>query len=146
MPTIRRIVCPTDFSEPAARAVDYAADLARHFDAELLLVHVIPPSAYPLHNMANVAGFPNLRDELRRGVDGDMAEAKKRVGWPRVRTEVREGTPHDQILAAAADSGADLIVMATRGRSGLSHILLGSTAERVVRFAICPVLTMRAAE
>lgn len=144
MVSVKKILCPTDFSPPAARALDCATQLARHFDADLLLLHVVPPSAYPLRNLGTVTGFPNLREEIHKRVTDEMAALVGAVQGVRVRSEIAEGAPHDQILAAAAANGADLIVMATHGHTGLKHALVGSTAERVVRLSECPVLTLRA--
>lgn len=146
MPTIRSILFPTDFSAPATQALAQVVDYARAFGAKLVLLHVIPQSAYPLGNLVGIAGFPNLRDELGKAVQRDLAELKTHVpaGIP-VETHVREGVPHVQILECAKECGADLIAMATQGNTGLKHVLLGSTAERVVRMASVPVLTLRPA-
>lgn len=146
MPTIRSILFPTDFSAPAALALAQAVDFARAFGAKLVLLHVIPQSAYPIGNLASIAGFPNLRDELKKAVDRDLAELRKQVPAEiAVEMHVREGIPHMQILDCAKECGANLIAMATQGNTGLKHVLLGSTAERVVRMATVPVLTLRTA-
>ncbi len=147
MVSIRTILFPTDFSEPALHALDQAVEFAKCFGARLVLLHVIPQSAYPMRNLATVAGFPNLRDELKKAADRDLADLRaklpKELG---VEGAVREGVPHMQILECAQDVGADLIVMATQGNTGLKHVLLGSTAERVVRMSPKPVLTVRSAQ
>lgn len=147
MVSIRTILFPTDFSEPARHALDQAVAFARSFGARLVLLHVIPHSAYPMRNLATVAGFPNLRDELKKAADRDLAELRsqlpKELG---IEGAVREGIPHMQILECAQELGADLIVMATQGNTGLKHVLLGSTAERVVRMSQTPVLTVRCAQ
>ncbi|MGE3172665.1 MAG: universal stress protein [Planctomycetota bacterium] len=144
MPPVRSILCPTDFSEPAHAALAYAVDIAKAFGARITLLHVVQPTAYPLHNLASISGFPNLRDELKKGVDADMAQTRTRVPADlQVDAVVRDGVPHEEIIAAAAEHGCDLIVMATHGHTGLKHALLGSNAERVVRLSPCPVLTLR---
>lgn len=147
MASIRTILFPTDFSVPASRALDRAAEFARSLQCKLVLLHVIPQSAYPMRNLATVAGFPNLRDELKKAADRDLAELRNRL--PKdlsVDCRLREGIPHIQILECAQECAADMIVMATQGNTGLKHVLLGSTAERVVRMSAIPVLTIRATQ
>jgi nucleotide-binding universal stress UspA family protein len=144
MATVRKILCPIDFSKPSLGALQYGAELARAFGAELWLLHVVPMSAYPTQSFVSITGFPNLREEIRKRVDTEMNAARAAVGSGlRVQTAVREGIPHDEILAAAAETGCDWIVMATHGHTGLKHALVGSTAERVVRLSPIPVLTLR---
>ncbi len=144
MATIRTILFPTDFSAPAAHALERAVEFATTFGARLVLLHVIPQSAYPMRNLATVSGFPNLRDELKKAADRDLAELRAKLPTDmKVEGKVREGIPHMQILECAAECGADMILMATQGNTGLKHVLLGSTTERVVRMSPVPVLTMR---
>lgn len=144
MPSIRCILFPTDFSGPAEQALTQVVDYAQAFGAKLVLLHVIPPGAFPMRNLATVAGFPNLRDELKKACDRDLADLRAKVppSTP-VEVHVREGIPHMQILDCAKDCGADLIAMSTQGNTGLKHVLLGSTTERVVRMSPLPVLTLR---
>ena len=144
MTLFQRIVCPTDFSPTAARAVELATRLAGAAKAELVLLHVVPAINYPTRGLAIAGAFPNLEQEL-------IAQAKQRLEQEQVaangctlRREVRHGDPYEQILACARDAKADLVVLGTHGHTGLRHALLGSTAERVVRLAECPVLTVRA--
>jgi nucleotide-binding universal stress UspA family protein len=144
MTQIRRIVCPTDFSPTAGHALAYAAELARSFGAELLLLYVLPELNYPIRGLGMASAFPHLRDELHTRAKEQLAEVQKSLP-PGVRTsiELRDGAPHDMILACAKERGADMIVMGTNGHTGIKHALLGSSAERVVRLAECPVLTVR---
>lgn len=144
MVQIRRIVCPTDFSPTARHACDYAAELARSFGAELVLLHVIPELNYPTRSFGMAVAFPHLREELhQRSRDELAAEAKRFDPSLKVVTEVRDGISHEQVLDCAKAHQADLIVMGTHGHTGLAHMVLGSTAERVVRMADCPVMTVR---
>ncbi|HEU4420832.1 MAG TPA: universal stress protein [Planctomycetota bacterium] len=141
---IRRIVCPTDFSAPAGSAVEYAAEMARAFGAELLLLHVIPAMNYPLRSFGMAWPLPNLHEELRAHAAAELEKVKQGIApGVGVRTELRDGDAHAQVLACTKANDADLIVMGTQGHTGLRHALLGSTAERVVRLAECPVLTVR---
>jgi universal stress protein A len=140
----RKILVPHDLSEHASRALALAAELARVHRGELTVLHVIAP-------YQPVLGFPegvtwNLREEdiiasARRSLEEMVARALKGARVPRARCRVVLGDPLQRILAAARD--ADSIVIATAGRTGLSHLLIGSVAEKVVRHASVPVLTIR---
>ena len=144
MATVRRILCPIDFSPPSRAALRYAADLARDFGAALLLLHVMPPPTYPTSAFAAVTAFPSLQEQIRKRVDAGLAELRATVAASLpVEATVREGIPHDEIVAAAADNDCDLIVMAIHDRTGLKRVLHGSTVERVVRLSTIPVLTLR---
>ena len=140
----RRILVPHDFSEDASRALRVAADLAAAHRGRLTVLHAIVPF-YP------VAGFPpaeelawvpppNLEDDTRAKL---QALVRRILGRRKLRCECRVviAEPYQAILAAAGR--ADSIVMATVGRTGLSHLLIGSVAEKVVRHAPVPVLTIR---
>jgi universal stress protein A len=140
----RKILVPHDLSEHASRALALAAELARVHRGELTVLHVIAP-------YQPVLGFPegvtwNLREEdiitsARRSLEEMVARVLKGARAPRTRCRVVLGDPLQRILAAARD--ADSIVIATAGRTGLSHLLIGSVAEKVVRHASVPVLTIR---
>jgi universal stress protein A len=140
----RKILVPHDLSEHASRALALAAELARAQRGELTVLHVIAP-------YQPVLGFPegvtwNLREEdivtsARRSLEEMVARALKGARAPRTRCRVVLGDPFQRIIAAARD--ADSIVIATAGRTGLSHLLIGSVAEKVVRHASVPVLTIR---
>jgi len=147
---VNRIVCPTDFSPTSSRAVDYAATLADSLGAELVLLHVIPEMTYPLRSFGMSSSFPHLKEELheraRDALRDRIAEVHKKLPNVKARPELRDGESHEVVLACAKDEKADMIVMGTHGHTGLTHALLGSTAEKVVRMADCPVLTVRTPE
>ncbi len=136
----KKILCPVDFDDNSMAALDTAAELARDNDAVLYLMHVISvpltTTALPLEPYASVSTEP-AKLHLEKIV-------RERVGR-KVRHEivVKIGEPADQISAAAEDLDADLIVMATHGRSGVAHLFLGSVAEKVIRSAGRSVLTVR---
>ena len=144
MSLFHRIVCPTDFSPTAARAVDLATRMAVASGGELVLLHVVPAINYPTRGISIAAAFPQLEQELQAKAKERLDQQQIAAQGITVRREVRHGDPYDQILACARDGKADLIVLGTHGHTGLKHALLGSTAERVVRLAECPVLTVRA--
>jgi nucleotide-binding universal stress UspA family protein len=144
--TISRILVPTDFSEDATAAFQYALELARTFRAHVHLLHVIedPVAAGMWSSEVYTTEIAGLQIKLVR----DAEERLKREIPPdagRVSTEVRSGGATQQILDAARERDADLIVMGTHGRTGVAHVVMGSVAERVLRRAPCPVLTLRAA-
>jgi nucleotide-binding universal stress UspA family protein len=142
---VKRIVVPIDFSQTSAQALPYAVALAERFGAEIILLHVIPPVPLPL---------PFYVRRLLQKSAGRLAELSMDVQLSRLceeafdkempsRTLVRTGAPYDEISKAASSQGADLIILTTHGYTGLKHASLGSTAERVVRHATCPVLVVR---
>jgi nucleotide-binding universal stress UspA family protein len=148
MVQIRKIVCPVDFSPCADHAVDYAQDLAKQFDAELSLVHAYEdPAAYvtPVPMSGYVGPGAELLLELRKQLELRLEQCRANVEQKgvRVRAELLEGAPYRVVLDWAKDYGADLIVIGTHGHTGLTHALLGSVTERVVRMSECPVLTIR---
>jgi nucleotide-binding universal stress UspA family protein len=142
---ISRILVPTDFSTHADAALEYARELARVFDASLHLLHVVenPLVVGAWASDTHAAEITGLQATLVR----DSAERLTRLSedaadWMAVTTEVRTGAAADQILESAAERHIDLIVMGTHGRTGLAHLVMGSVAERVVRKAASPVLTL----
>jgi nucleotide-binding universal stress UspA family protein len=134
----RRILVPTDFSVSAERAWSLAQRLARTADAQLVLVHVISASASPLIRAgpASEAARKWAAEEL------EDCGGKARAQGLRVRVALRTGVAYREIVALAREDEVDLIVMATLGRGGIRRALLGSVADRVVRLAPCPVLTV----
>ena len=141
---IQRILVPIDFSAPAEKALRYAVSFARQFDAKITLIHVRPVPYYP----AEMGGIPTvfpINEPPAEKVQARLDAVVKRLVPPemRARTLLRVGAAYDEICKAARDAKVDLIVIATHGHTGLTHMLLGSTAERVVRHASCPVLVVR---
>lgn len=144
----RRILWPTDFSPVAKTALPYALDLAADAGAELVLLHVLtPPLTYAGPEIPG-ALWGELQQKNRAAAREELRRLAAQVEGPRVRvhTLLAEGVPFDQILRVAKRLRCDLIVLATHGRTGLGHVLMGSVAENVVRRAHCPVLTVRPAK
>ncbi|MEW6681484.1 MAG: universal stress protein [Nitrospirota bacterium] len=139
---ITTILVPTDFSEHSRPALSYAEMLAKTFDAKIVLVHVIDTVSFAVAESVQWTElYPRLAEKIQPMLDGLIRESERKgvsaVG------RVTEGVPYDQIVKAAEAANADLIVIGTHGRTGMRHVLLGSVAERVVRLAPCPVLTVR---
>jgi nucleotide-binding universal stress UspA family protein len=135
-----RILVPTDFSECAKRGFRFAVKLAREFKAELRLVHVINPHAYPFgdeYAALDAAQLISQASHIARKRMRDMGAKTK----ARYSVKIEHGSPARKICEAA-NQDTDLIVISTHGRTGLRHALIGSTAERVVRYARCPVLIL----
>jgi universal stress protein A len=140
--SIKKILAPTDFSAYSNEALDYAAELAQKFDAEIVVVHVIESMTYSVTDTFTVVDrlWPL---EKTAGALLDNAAERVRERGVAVKTRLATGDAADEILKAAADENADWIVMGTRGVTGVSRLLMGSVAEKVVRLAGCPVLTVR---
>ncbi len=145
---IVNILCPVDFSEPSREALHYAVDLAVQFGARLTLLNVYQIPGYALPEGVVIA-TPDVLTELVDSIEKQLdrwAEMARTQGAHDVRVRSELGTPHTEIDRVAKEAGHDLIVIGTHGRTGLKHVLLGSVAERVVRTAPCPVLTVRSGE
>lgn len=145
---LQRILVPVDFSSTSRKALQYAVPFATAFDAKVTVLHVIQPytAAPELGYMPPelVASQRDLANSVREEL-GRLCQREFGTG-ARFQVQVCEGVPWQEITTAACESDADLIILATHGRTGLKHVLLGSVTERVVRHAPCPVLVVRARE
>lgn len=146
---VKRVLAPTDFSDVSVETVRTAKELARHFKAELLVAHVIPPiptlPSDPHYNFE----VPAYQDALRENAERQLAETASSLvndGGIPTRTLVSYGDPAREIVRLASEESVDLIVIATHGLTGWQHIVFGSVAEKVVRTARCAVLTVRGTE
>jgi len=143
---IRKILVPTDFSRASLRALRCAVDFANRFDASLCLVHVVEPASFVTH-VGNVPPAGSDRETTNKLHHKLVMLARKEVGpLTPVSPLVCIGKPFHEIARIARTVDADLILIATHGRGGLKRAFLGSTAERVVRHAPCPVLVVREKE
>lgn len=145
MKTFERILVAIDFSENSNYAFAYALTLAKQFQSELIIMHVInEPVDLRGFYVPHVA-FDQLEKEIEEGAIKMMEKFGRETldGFTNYKTTIATGTPYEEIIKKAAEIDSSLIVIGTHGRTGLDHIIFGSTAERVVRGATCPVLTIR---
>ncbi len=145
MMTIRKILVPVDFSAHSREAQRWAAELAGRYDATLTLIHVYQPISYALpegYVLPSANLLADLEVSLSKALDDARSELVSIAGL-KVNTQLLQGVPFAEIVRFAREGSYDLIVLSTHGRTGLKHALLGSVAEKVVRKAHCPVLTVR---
>jgi len=141
---LKQILVPVDFSTFSGRALRHALPLAQRFGAEIVLLHVI--ELFPIDYVTGTESDPITGAEGRRRAKHALSKLGARIlesGGVPYRSVVRTGKPFREITRAARELDADLIVLSTHGRMGLDRFYLGSTAERVVRHAACPVLVVR---
>jgi nucleotide-binding universal stress UspA family protein len=146
LPGIRTILHATDFSKASARALQEATKLAQEHRARLLIVHVIEPVPYAAGAEFDGAEiYARLEDMAQRNAQSSMEKLMARLKKSSFRAEslLLRGSPHEQIVKAAKNKKADMIVIGTHGRTGLSKLFMGSVAGKVVALASCPVLTVR---
>ena len=145
MNTISRILVPIDFLPHSAEAVRRALDIARRFSAEVVLLHVYQPAEYPM-SAGDVVYDERQLERATRQIQARLDAARREVdpiGRRRVSARVLQGTPERAIVEAASSEPFDLIVMGTRGRTGVDRFVSGSIAEQVMRHAPCAVLTVK---
>ena len=146
-PNIRRILVPLDFSPTSDQAFGYAAALAEEFGASTALLHVIEDRLMtgPWPAEVYLGELPKLRADLIRDAEHRMQKCLASLTAKGITAtgEVLIGVPSHVIIEQASTTGADLIVRGTHGRTGITHLLIGSVAERVIRHAPCPVFVVR---
>jgi nucleotide-binding universal stress UspA family protein len=135
------ILVPTDGSAGMQRIIDHATSLARKHEATLHGLYVVDTASWT--GLPMESSFEGVGEALRDEGETALRELETRPDSVPVETEIRDGSPARQIVDFAAESGCDLIVMGTHGRAGVDRLLLGSVAERVVRSATVPVMTVR---
>jgi universal stress protein A len=141
---IKTILCPIDFSEISANALEYAVFLASHHHAELLILHVVEQLHEFEHYQVLVLTPQELAEKMEEQAYEELNRLTEQIKKTiKVETVVRQGKPFVEIIKEAREKDMDLIVMASHGRTGVSHMLMGSVAEKVVRKAHCPVLIVR---
>lgn len=144
---IKTILFPTDFSNGARAAMDHAITLAKDYQAKLILIYVIQDITIAEWYIPSSLSVSDLVEDMQRSATQEMDKwvADVSVKVKDVEKMVVSGVPFVEIIRTAKEKNADLIVIGTHGRTGIDHMLFGSTAEKVVRKAGCPVLTVRIA-
>ncbi len=144
MADFKHILCAVDFSPTSKHALEYAMALAGRLGAALEVIHVHQAPAYAMPDGAFELP-PDLLEDLTEQLQNHLNEFVKSVSQAgvTVSTRLREGVPYEEIVQTAKERGADMIVIGTHGRTGFSHLLMGSVAERVVRSSEIPVVTVR---
>ena len=146
MKNIKKILYATDYSKASARAFDEAVKLAKQNRAELLVVHVVEPTPYVAgEEFAGAEIYAKLDDMAKREAQSAMSKVMLRLKKLRIKAQslLLRGSARDQIVKAAKSKKADMIVIGTHGRTGLSKLFMGSVAGSVVSTAACPVMTVR---
>jgi len=149
MINVSKILYPTDFSNPSACALHYAAEMAKKFEAELIMLHVLLDESQMVSFYLPQVTVKSLSQDMEDGAKSKMEEFIKETGALvdiEYKTEMVKGIADDEIVKYAKNNDIDMIVIGTHGRTGLEHVIFGSTAEKVVRSAICPVLTVHCRE
>ena len=146
MKRIRRILYATDYSKASGRALDEAVNLARQNRAELLVVHVVEPIPYAAgEEFGGAELYLRLEDATKRESQTTMDKLIRRLRRSKVKAKslLLRGSAYDQIVKTAKSKRADMVVIGTHGRTGLSKLFMGSVAAKVVSTATCPVVTVR---
>lgn len=145
MASIKRILVPIDFSNYSKHALRYAVEFAKTFKSKIYLVYVVEPIIYPSDFSMGQVTFPVADVEMNQRAKEELESlAKNEIGEDlEVETLIKSGKPFVEINETASELNIDLIIIATHGHTGMEHLLFGSTAEKVVRKAPCPVLTLR---
>jgi nucleotide-binding universal stress UspA family protein len=143
--SVKHILVPLDFSDCSLRALAYAVAVAGKFEARLTLLHVLEPVVVPDNYLAAAATFDEANQNPHETTRERLAAIARTQSTEGIATEslIRMGRAYSEIPDTAQALGVDMIILGTHGYTGLKHVLLGSTAERVVRHAACPVLTVR---
>ncbi|MCX6149862.1 MAG: universal stress protein [Ignavibacteriales bacterium] len=140
----KNILVPIDFSDYSKRALQYAFNLANLFGSKIFLIYVIEPVIYPADFSMGQVALPAIDIEMNSRAKEELENlAKKEISGLEVTTIIKTGKPFVEIIETASENDIDLIIIASHGHTGVEHILFGSTAEKVVRKAPCPVLTLR---
>ncbi len=143
---VKRILFPTDFSDASRHALEYAVYMQKMFNAELEIAHVIFDETYLITMYVPQGTLQGFLGELEAGAQQHLDEFVKSCDLlkdVKYTTKLLKGTPYTEIVKWAEESKTDLIVIGTHGRTGLEHVLFGSTAEKVIGRAPCPVLTVK---
>ncbi len=143
--TIKKVLVPIDFSDYSKSALRYAVNFAKSFNAEIILIYVVEPIIYPPDFSMGQIAMPTINTDWDNRAKEELDKLAKNeiTNNGKVKTIIKTGKPFAEIIETAKEEDIDLIIISTHGHSGVEYILFGSTAEKVVRKAPCPVLTLR---
>ena len=145
VPEIKRVLVPIDFSDYSKNSLKFAVNFVQKFNAELHLIYVIEPVIYPPDFSMGQIAIPSVDGEIdKRAIEELQNLAKNEIPADvKCKCTIKTGKPYLEIIDTAKEEDIDLIIIASHGHTGVEHILFGSTAEKVVRKAPCPVLSFR---
>jgi universal stress protein A len=144
MEMITKILVPIDFSDYSKNALKYATQFAKRFNAKLILIYVVEPIIYPADFSMGQVAIPSTDIDLHSRAEEELNNLASTIDSSlQVETLIKTGKPFVEINETAKEKDVDLVIIATHGHTGVEHLLFGSTAEKVVRKAPCPVLTLR---
>lgn len=145
MGMIDKILVPIDFSDYSKNALRYAVQFAKQFNSSMYLIYVIEPIIYPADFSMGQVAIPSMDVDIQSRAEEELKNLAKSLIDPSIKVEtiIKTGKPFVEINETAKEKDIDLIIIATHGHTGVEHLLFGSTAEKVVRKAPCPVLTLR---
>jgi len=145
MELIKKILVPIDFSDYSKKALHYTVAFAKQFNAQIYLVYVIEPVVYPADLSMGQVAIPQAEIDLSAKSKEELKQlAEIEIGnLLKYYIIIKNGKPFMEIIETASEIDADLIIISTHGHTGVEHLLFGSTTEKVVRKAPCPVLTIR---
>jgi len=137
-----KILVPIDFSDHSRKALAYAVKFAQQFGSEIELVHVVTPVVYA-EGMVLPAAMENLDRQTEEHAKAELDKIAAENPGVKIKTAILTGNPYDEIVTHARKRQTDLLLITTHGRTGLQHFLMGSTAEKILRHAPCPVMVVR---
>lgn len=144
---LRQILVPIDFSDNSKKALRYAIPFAQQFNAAITVVYVVEPAVFPSDFGFGQMNFPDVEKEMNEKAETELKQIIADLNSPvTVTPVVASGIPFVEVTTFADENDIDLIILATHGRTGVEHILFGSTAEKIIRKAPCPVLVVRSEE
>ena len=147
MEKVKKILAPTDFSDLSRVGLHYALEMARKLNAEVIVQHVIPVGENWFSQHEELTPVRDLLPEHQRLLDKFLRDHfAECINLVEIRQKVEIGVPHANILDMAVREKVDMIIMSTHGRTGVSHMLLGSVTEKVIGHALCPVLVIPAVD
>lgn len=144
---LKQILVPVDFSDNSKKALQYAIPFAEQFHASITVLYVVEPAVFPSDFGFGQMSFPDVEREMHDKAEGELQKVVSECSTSvKIHPVVLSGIPFVEVTTYADENDIGLIILATHGRTGVEHILFGSTAEKIIRKSPCPVLVVRAEE